>query len=78
MVLKLCISFRPRNVRTDSQARDMVGSYIYEKMGRNGLVLTTHDFTHEIPIKEFARIKGMYVEVSCYYDAPKEKNVKLA
>lgn len=48
----------PRNIKADSGARDVVGSYIYEKFGRSGLVITIHDFHHEIPIKAFAQLKG--------------------
>ena len=35
-----------RNVLVDSHSRDVVGSYIYEKFARYGLMATTHDFLH--------------------------------
>ena len=56
---------KPRNVRVDSYARDIVGSYIYEKLGRSGLVVTIQDFTKDLPLKKYMRMKGMeYNEVS--------------
>ena len=36
--------------------REKVGSYIYEKFGRSGLIVTMEDFTHELPLKEYAKI----------------------
>ena len=46
------------------QARDIVGSYIYEKFGRSGLIITIQDFKHEIPLKAFADLIGAPIEVS--------------
>ena len=40
------------------QARDIVGSYIYDKMGRSGLIITIQDFKHEMPLKAFADLIG--------------------
>ena len=34
----------------------MVGSYIYEKLGRNGLIVSMQDFAHELPLKEYAKV----------------------
>ena len=41
---------------TDLTFREKVGSYIYEKLGRSGLIVTMEDFTHELPLKEYAKI----------------------
>merc|ERR1711935_994786 len=48
----------PRNMFVSPQARDIVGSYIYEKMGRSGLIITIQDFKHEMPLKAFADLIG--------------------
>ena len=49
------------------QARDIVGSYIYEKMGRSGLIITIQDFKHEMPLKAFAdQIGAPILGVSAY------------
>ena len=53
---------RPRNMWKDPKSREIVGSYIYERLARSGLVVTIHDFKHEIPLGEFAKTKGMLVE----------------
>ena len=53
----------PRNRNIDPKARDFVGGYIYEKMGRSGLVITIHDFAHELPIKAFAELLGTPLKV---------------
>ena len=50
---------KPRNVHVDSYARDIVGSYIYEKFGRSGMVVTIQDFIKDLPIKQFMQMKGM-------------------
>ncbi len=34
----------------------MVGGYIYEKLGRTGLIVTMQDFAHELPLKEYAKV----------------------
>ena len=47
------------------EARDIVGSYIYEKMGRSGLIITIQDFKHEMPLKAFAELIGSPLEVIC-------------
>ncbi len=36
--------------------REKVGSYIYEKLGRNGLIVSMQDFAHELPLKEYAKV----------------------
>ena len=54
---------RPRNMWQDPKSREIVGSYIYERLARAGLVVTIHDFKHEIPLQAFAETKGMEVEV---------------
>jgi hypothetical protein len=58
---------QPRNINNDIMARDMVASYIYEKMGRSGLILTVHDFKHEMPLKEYGKLKGISIEVRRYF-----------
>ena len=55
--------FVSRNMFVNPQVRDMVGSYIYEKMGRSGLIITIQDFKHEIPLKAFADLIGAPIEV---------------
>ena len=56
-----------RNMLVSPQARDIVGSYIYEKMGRSGLIITIQDFKHEMPLKAFAdQIGAPILGVSAY------------
>ena len=55
---------RPRNKYQNSSERDFVGSYIYEKLGRSGLIITIQDFKHTIPIKAYAEFIGSPIEVS--------------
>lgn len=50
---------KPRNALVDSYARDIVGSYIYEKFGRSGLVVTIQDYTKDLPLKKYMQMKGM-------------------
>jgi len=36
--------------------REIVGGYIYEKLGRSGLIVTMQDFEHELPLTEYAKV----------------------
>ena len=59
---------KPRNAQVDSYARDIVGSYIYEKMGRSGMVVTIQDYKKDLPLKKYMQMKGMdYNEVGAYF-----------
>ncbi len=56
---------RPRNrFLEDSMPRDFVGGYIYEKLGRAGLLVTIQDFKHVIPIKAYSEFIGQPINVS--------------
>lgn len=55
---------KPRNDLVDKMARETVGSYIYEKMGRSGLIITIQDFKHMMPLKAYADFIGLPIQVS--------------
>ncbi len=33
-----------------------MGGYIYEKLGRSGLIVAMQDFEHELPLAEYAKV----------------------
>ena len=49
---------QPRNMWQSPKFREHVGSYIFERLARAGLVVTIHDFKHEAPLKKFAESQG--------------------
>ena len=49
---------QPRNMWQSPKFREHVGSYIFERLARAGLVVTIHDFKHEAPLKKFAEAQG--------------------
>lgn len=54
---------KPRNPLVDKAARESVGSYIYEKMGRSGLIITIQDFKHMMPLKAYSDFIGLPIQV---------------
>ena len=48
----------PRNSVTDPKSRELVGGYIYQKMGKSGLIVAMQDFKHKLPISKFVKDRG--------------------
>ena len=58
----------PHHEFTHSKNREFIGGYIYQKFVRSGLLVATQDFSHQIPIGNFAKYKGSNQRVvSKYY-----------
>ncbi len=49
---------RPRNAYSHPAARETVGGFIYQKMGRMGLLMAMQDFEHELPITKYVEERG--------------------
>ena len=48
----------PHNKLTHAQNNAFVGGYLYQKFVRSGLLVATQDFTHDLPVGNFASMKG--------------------
>ena len=57
----------PHHKLTHSKNREFIGGYIYQKFVRSGLLVATQDFTHQLPIGNFAKFKGSSQRVVSKY-----------
>ena len=48
----------PHNKHTHVQNNAFVGGYLYQKFVRSGLLVATQDFVHDLPVGNFASMKG--------------------
>ena len=46
------------NKHTHTKNNAFVGGYLYQKFVRSGLLVATQDFTHDLPVGNFASMKG--------------------
>ena len=53
----------PHNKHTHAQNNAFVGGYLYQKFVRSGLLVATQDFTHDLPVGNFASMKGSSQQV---------------
>lgn len=47
----------PHHKFTHSKNHEFIGGYIYQKFVRSGLLVATQDFTHNLPVGNFAKLK---------------------
>ena len=48
----------PHNKNTHAENNAFLGGYIYQKFVRSGLLVATQDFVHDLPVGNFAALKG--------------------
>ena len=48
----------PHNKHTHAENNRFLGGYIYQKFVRSGLLVATQDFVHDLPVGNFAAMKG--------------------
>ena len=48
----------PRSKHTQPKNRGAVGGFLYQKMGRSGVLVTMQDFEHKLPITELSQQMG--------------------